>query len=515
MFRARIAASLLACAALLLFPVTTVQAAVEEKRVALVIGNSDYAHTAKLANPVRDARSISAALARLGFDVVEGYDLTQPEMRAKIREFTSRIEGADVTLFYYAGHGFQIEGKNHLAPVDARLSQESDVDFETVPLNLVLRQMERAQRTNLIFLDACRDNPLASKLARSMQGRSLGPERGLARVESSVGTLIGYATSPGMVAFDGEGEHSPYTSAMLKHIETPGLSINDMMIAVRQDVLAESKGRQIPWEHSSLTGQYYFKAPARTAALAGGDASQDSGSAAAVASAAKNQDAITAAYQATVAVGTCGAYRLFEDQHRSSFYGRLAEEYLRSNCDDRTRLIAVEPRPQRAEAPQTQEKQIASAVAGPPDLGTKTKEPEPEPEVDPAALTVSIQEALAKVGCNPGPADGDWGPRTRSALARFNAGAKAKLDTGEPSEATLAAIRKTSGTVCEPPPPATASKPRPERKERTVTTAPSRNYQKPPSRAAKEKEYWGGESTRFDCEVRGILTAQCFEKPPR
>lgn len=279
MFRARFAASLLACATFLLLAATAVPAAVEEKRVALVIGNSAYEHTAKLNNPVRDARAMASALARLGFEVVQGYDLEQAEMRAKIREFTSRIEGADVTLFYYAGHGFQIEGKNHLAPVNARLARESDVDFETIPLNLVLRQMERAQRTNLVFLDACRDNPLATKLARSMQGRSLGPERGLARVESSVGTLIGYATSPGMVAFDGEGRHSPYTAAILKHIETPGLSINDMMIAVRQDVLAESKGKQIPWEHSSLTGQYYFKAQAKTAALSSG--AQDSGGSAA------------------------------------------------------------------------------------------------------------------------------------------------------------------------------------------------------------------------------------------
>ena len=163
-----------------------------------------------------------------------------------------------MALLFYAGHGLQVNGQNYLAPVDAKLGDEADLDFETVPLRTILRQMEREVKTSLVFLDACRDNPLALNLARNMGTRSTAVGRGLARVSTGIGTLIAFATEPGNVALDGEGGNSPFTTALLTHIETPGLDIAQLMRRVRRDVMAATSSRQVPWNNSSLTGDFYF-----------------------------------------------------------------------------------------------------------------------------------------------------------------------------------------------------------------------------------------------------------------
>jgi hypothetical protein len=239
-----------------------------DKRVALVIGNASYTSTAPLRTPVNDATEVAAALERLGFDVVRGINLDYDGMRNKVKVFTERLSGAQVGLFYYGGHGLQVSGKNYLIPVDAKLNTASDLDFSAIDIDLVLRNMERETPTNIVFLDACRDNPLATNLARSMGTRSGAVTRGLAPVEGGVGTLIAFATQPGNVALDGIMRHSPFAAALLKTIEQPGLPISDIMISVRQDVLRETGNRQVPWDHSSLTGQFYFVPPAPPAALA-------------------------------------------------------------------------------------------------------------------------------------------------------------------------------------------------------------------------------------------------------
>jgi len=242
---------------------TPVQA---ERRVALVIGNSAYQHTASLANPKNDAEAVAGVLTRLGFEVVSGLDVDIQGLIGLVRKFSKTLEGADVALFYYAGHGLQLDGNNYLVPVDAQLDDRADLDFGTIKLEAVLRQMTRNRSANLVFLDACRDNPLTKTLARSMaSGRSANFGRGLARVEAGVGTLIAYATQPGNIALDGTGRHSPFTRALLSHIETPGLDVSTMMIKVRQDVIRATGEKQIPWDHSSLTGQFYFKPGAQAA----------------------------------------------------------------------------------------------------------------------------------------------------------------------------------------------------------------------------------------------------------
>jgi Tfp pilus assembly protein PilF len=224
------------------------------RRVALVIGNGRYQHAAQLPNPPNDAADIAQALRKLGFDVVEGRDLGKREMEDKIREFGRKLERADLALLFYAGHGMQVAGRNYLVPVDAKLERAGDLSLDTIEVGQILAQMEAEKRVNLVFLDACRDNPLARSFSRSLGTRSTSVGSGLAAIQSAVGTLIAYATQPENVALDGDGRNSPFTAALLKHMATPSLEISALMKRVRADVIAATHEKQVPWDHSSLVG---------------------------------------------------------------------------------------------------------------------------------------------------------------------------------------------------------------------------------------------------------------------
>ena len=219
-----------------------------EKRVALVIGNAAYTTANPLANPTNDAGDISASLKQLGFEVVLGLDLDKSAFDAKVREFARALDGADTGLLFYAGHGLQVAGQNYLVPVDAKLESERDLDFEAVRLDFILKQMElgREDKTNIVFLDACRDNPLARNLARSMGTRSASIGKGLAQVQTGVGTFISYSTQPGNVAVDGKGRNSPFTAALAKHVTAQGRNLTAIMIDVRKDVISSTGGQQVP-----------------------------------------------------------------------------------------------------------------------------------------------------------------------------------------------------------------------------------------------------------------------------
>lgn len=234
------------------------------RRVALVIGNGAYLEAPALPNPVNDAVDLATRLDALGFEVLDGYDLDYGAMQSLVRDFARALDGADVGLFFYAGHGLQVDGRNYMVPVDATLLDEAAVDFETIDMNLVLDQLARnPDRTSVVLLDACRDNPLAANLAREMAAaRSAAVGRGLAQIESvAAGTLIAYSTQPGATASDGLGRNSPFTGAILHHIETPGLEIQQLLRRVRATVIDGSDGLQIPWDNSSLTENFYFVAP--------------------------------------------------------------------------------------------------------------------------------------------------------------------------------------------------------------------------------------------------------------
>jgi hypothetical protein len=208
---------------------------------------------------------MAAALKQLRFDVVEGYDLDKAAMDQTIRNFAEARAGAHVGLFFYAGHGLQVNGQNYLVPVDAKLASALALDFEMVRLDVVQRTMEQEATTNIIVLDACRDNPLARNLARALGTRSASIGRGLAAMESGEGTLISFSTQPGNVALDGTGRNSPFASALLKHIAAPGEDLPTILINVRNDVMAATGRRQVPWEHSALTAKVYFIPPKPTA----------------------------------------------------------------------------------------------------------------------------------------------------------------------------------------------------------------------------------------------------------
>lgn len=231
------------------------------KRVALVIGNAAYVQAGALTNPVNDAADMAKALTEAGFDVVLGLDLDRRSFDEKLRAFSRSLDGADTAVLFYAGHGLQVAGRNYLVPVDAGLSTERDLDFEAISLDFVLRQMEvgREGKTSIVFLDACRDNPLARNLARSMGTRSASIGSGLAEVQTGVGTFIAYSTQPGNVALDGAGRNSPFTAALAAHVSEPGKNLTSIMIEVRNDVLKATDGRQVPWDHSALTSDFFFR----------------------------------------------------------------------------------------------------------------------------------------------------------------------------------------------------------------------------------------------------------------
>jgi hypothetical protein len=258
-----------ALATAILFGCLTASMASTQKRIALVIGNAAYREAPPLANTRNDATDLSVVLSRLGFQVLEGINLDKREMERLIRRFDQEMVGADIALFFYSGHGLQVSGQNYLVPIDARLAAEGDLDFESVPLRLVLSRMEREAKTSLVLLDACRDNPLSRNLARSMGTRSTNLGQGLAEVRTGVGTLISFSTQPGNVALDGVGErNSPYTTALLREIEEPGRDLITTLAAVRGRVVQATDGRQVPWEHTSLFGPVVLKTSSDPAAPA-------------------------------------------------------------------------------------------------------------------------------------------------------------------------------------------------------------------------------------------------------
>jgi hypothetical protein len=239
-----------------------------QRRIALVVGNSAYRHTPLLENPKNDAADMSAALKKLGFHVIEGFDLDKEAFDGMVRDFGVALKGADVGLFFYAGHGMQVSGHNYLVPVDATLTNVSSLDMEMVRLDLVYQTMEKGARTNLLFFDACRDNPLARNLARAMGSRSLEIGHGLAPVETGAGTLISFSTQPGNVALDGTGRNSPYSAALVRQLGAPNEDLNSILIAVRNEVMRQTDRRQVPWEHSALTRRFYFSSAEQSSASA-------------------------------------------------------------------------------------------------------------------------------------------------------------------------------------------------------------------------------------------------------
>jgi uncharacterized caspase-like protein len=232
------------------------------RRVALIIGNSAYAHTALLENPRNDAEDLAPTLTALGFEVLARADLRKAEMDQAIKSFATMLKGAEIGLFFYAGHSLQVDGVNYLVPIDARLATADALVSETVRLDVIQGVMEKGAATNVLFLDACRDNPLALNLVRLPGARgSIG--RGLAPVAADFGTLISYAAQPDTLAADSKGSrNSPYAAALKAHLGREGEELTAKLTKIRSDVMSATGRRQIPWwDQSALTSSLYLGAP--------------------------------------------------------------------------------------------------------------------------------------------------------------------------------------------------------------------------------------------------------------
>ena len=244
------AAWLALTASVLVWPALAQDRSLGERRVALVVGNAAY-KSSPLKNPGNDARAIAATLRRLNFEVIERQNVTREGFASAAREFGDRLKGASVGLFYFAGHGLQVRGRNFLVPVDADIAREDEVPYRSLDVNEILDKMDSARTPiNLVLLDACRNNPFARSFKLSQVG--------LAQMDAPSGTLIAFATSPGSVAQDGDGDNGLYTSALLRHIGTEALPIEQMLKRVRVDVVRASNNSQVPWESSSLNRDFAF-----------------------------------------------------------------------------------------------------------------------------------------------------------------------------------------------------------------------------------------------------------------
>ncbi len=381
--------------------------AVAAERVALVIGNSSYQHVSRLPNPVNDATDISNALKRLGFEVRIENDVTYGVLRRALRDFSRQAARADFAVVYYAGHGMEVNKHNYVIPVDAELKSDLDIDYEAVPLDLVMNAVDGASVLKLVLLDSCRNNPFAASMKMSSGKRAIG--RGLARVEPEVGTLVSFAAKEGTTADDGDGRNSPYTTALLKHLEQPGLEIQFLFRKVRDSVMAATNRRQQPFTYGSLPGnEIYLKVPEAVTTTALPQSSDVQEQLEALRKKLEQKD------QSATQIAQLKAQL---ERQREEF------ETLKQQALKRDQKLAKLP-------PATQ------------------SPPQPEDLVGHEALALKIQQHLQRVGCDPGRPDGAWGAKSRRALQAFARHAKLRFANLDPSQDVLKELSDRKARVC-------------------------------------------------------------------
>ncbi len=344
-----------------------------EKRVALVIGNGAYRNAVALPNPRNDAGDVAVSLRALGFDVTELKDASFDSMRRRLIEFGRAARGADIAAVFFAGHGMEMGGENWLIPVDAALRADADVEQEAISLKSVTNSVSGAAKLGLVILDACRDNPFAARMQRTLRTRSMA--RGLARIEPVGSVLVAYAAKDGTTAADGAGRNSPFTSALLRHIETPGLEINFLFRNVRDDVMAATDKQQEPFVYGSLSKEAIFLASLPS----GGGGPQSMLPLPPAAPAIAAADELTwSLIRDTADVDTLRRFiRQFPDSPRRAEAER--------RIDQLANLPAESPRP------------AAPAVAAPPPAAVPPAAPPPRP----AAAKPTVQESHAHTPARP------------------------------------------------------------------------------------------------------------------
>lgn len=390
--------------------VGTTTCGLAERRVALVIGNSNYQHAPILRNPTNDSREISASLTRLGFDVSVARDLGIEAMRQALKVFSNDARGADVALIFFAGHGIEFNKQNYLIPTDAELKSDTDIQYEAISLDLAMRAVENAKGLRIVLLDACRNNPFIRSMKKTLGTRSVG--RGLVKVEPSVGTLIGYAAKEGTTADDGIGSHSPFTQGLLKYIEQPGLEIQFMFRKVRDHVLKTTNGRQEPFAYGSLPGRQIFLKPP---------------------TASKTDEAnIEVAYWNSVReTGDEVLLKTYLKRFPGGQFATLATIMIDRIRQQQEAKKRKKPKPPSANSQANFDPSIQV------------------PLLSGKALVLRIQQELKRLGCYPGTIDGAWGPKSRDALWAFTKHGNYRLtSSSEPNSAVLEAVIRRRTRVC-------------------------------------------------------------------
>ena len=466
------------------------------KRVALIIGNSAYQNVPPLSNPVNDGAMMAATLKGAGFDVVDSrHDLSAIETRRALRDFSDAAYDADIAVVYYAGHGMEVDGANYLIPVDAKLERDTDVFDEALSLERILVAAEPAKQLRLVILDACRDNPFAKLMKRTVASRAIG--RGLAKIEpTSPNSLIAYSAKAGSTAADGDTRNSPFTIALAKHLTTPGLDVRRAFGFVRDDVLKATGNRQEPFVYGSLGGDDVPLVP--VPARAASPASEPVPSL---------QADMRRDYELALQVGNRAAFSAFLAQYPDGFYASLAKLQLEKIAAEETRVAATEKarqaeqerarlategakkeaqakaeadakaaeqarlaaekakqvaQDQAAEAERKRTDKVAdtpavasNAAAGADSRATGPSSPDKAANVaaltagpSPADVTKSVQLELRRVGCLAGAADGEWTAESQRSLSSFNRNAGMKLDVKTANADTLDAIKQKPSRVC-------------------------------------------------------------------
>ncbi|WGR97029.1 caspase family protein [Bradyrhizobium sp. ISRA443] len=474
------------------------------KRVALVIGNSSYQNVPLLPNPANDAAAIAATLKGAGFDVVDSrLNLAASDMRRALRDFADQARDADIALVYYAGHGIEIDGTNYLIPTDAKLERDTDIYDEAFSLDRVLLAIEPARQLRVVIVDACRNNPFADTMKRTVASRSIS--RGLARVEPTVSnTLIAFAAKAGLTALDGNSKNSPYATALVKYIAKPGLDLRRAFGFVRDDVLQATGNRQEPYVYGSLGGEDVALVPAPKAE----EPTQ----------AATPQSEVRRDYELALQLRNKAALNAFLAQHPDGYYADLAKLQLNQLEAEDARVAAIEKARQaeqqqarltsqgaqradqekaaaelkaaedariaaektkqaaQEQAAEAERKRTASetaiaaalsgnkpavenTVAGNPeavapvqaDNASKVAALSQEPrqtDIDKTDIAKSVQSELSRVGCFTGAIDGQWNAASQRSLALFNRHAGTKFDAKLASLDALDAIKLKPSRVC-------------------------------------------------------------------
>jgi hypothetical protein len=472
------------------------QPAFAEKRVALVVGNSHYDNAPLLPNPANDAAAIAATLKGAGFDVVESrLDLGSVDMRRVLRDFSDQTRDADISVVYYAGHGIEMDGTNYLIPTDAKLERDTDIYDEAFSLDRVLLAIEPARQLRLVIVDACRNNPFADTMRRTVSSRSVS--RGLARVEpATTNTLVAFAAKAGLTALDGNSKNSPYAAALVKYIAQPGLDLRKAFGFVRDDVLQATGNRQEPYVYGSLGGADVALVPAKPVV----------GSPAASPQSEDRHD-----YELAMQLNSKDALNAFLAQHPDGYYARLAKLQLAKITGETPKIATADqtgPIDQgharltvQGGASGTGSDQAAPSLTPAPDATDTTKAVEPAqagspgdqqivPEAPaagpppqtqvattdassndasadlqyqaakqtgvaslptgptPSEIAKAEQSELRRVGCLAGTADGDWNAASQRSVAQFNRYAGTRFNTKVASADALDAIKQKPARVC-------------------------------------------------------------------